>query len=135
MKSDFPQEIKEALNNLNAAEKKVVSGSGIKFYAETLDALNEYVGEYPEYKEYISNVTTAHIRRIIDILHDNKPEIDLNSWVYLIIMLFVRHKNATLNIVKERKHLRLYFIEILSLWAGIDKAALKDLLDELLKEE
>lgn len=110
MKSDFPQEIEESLSNLNSAEKNVVSGSGIKFYAETLDTLNEYVGEYPEYKKYISNVTTAHIRRIIDILHDNKPEIDSKSWAYLIIMLFIRHKNATLKIVKERKYLRLYFL-------------------------
>jgi hypothetical protein len=135
MKSNRPEEICDALDNLQAAEREVVNGVGIESYAEALAALNECVDEYPEHKGYIENVTTSHIRRIIDILYKSRPDIDSNSWLYLMLMLFVRYKNITVRIVKDNNALKVYFVELLALWAEKDQSALKDVLDEILEEE
>jgi len=116
MRSNLPDEIFDAVDNLQAAEREVVNGVGIKSYAEALAALNECGDEYPEHKEYIENVTTSHIRRIIDILYKSRPAIDSISWAYLIIMLFVKYKNITMRIVKDNNELKIYFVELLALW-------------------
>jgi glycyl-tRNA synthetase beta subunit len=131
MRSNLPEEICDALENLRSAEGKVVNGVGIESYAKALAALNELVDEYPDHKGYIKNVTTAHIRRIIDILYNNRPDLDINSWVNLILMLFISHRKITVQLVKDNKALKAYFVELLGLWIQ-DQSARKDILDEIL---
>lgn len=91
--------------------------------------------EYPDHKAFIKNVTTSHIRRIIDILYNSRPDIDPNSWLSLILMLFVKYNNITVQIVKGNKALKTYFVELLALWAEKDPLALKVDVDEMLKED
>jgi hypothetical protein len=38
-------------------------------------------------------------------------------------------------IVKDNNALKVYFVELLALWAEKDQSALKDVLDEILEEE
>jgi hypothetical protein len=135
MISALPEELRDAVNNLQAAEKKVVNGIGIESFTEALAALNECVDEYPEHKKFIENVTSSYIRRIIDILYKNRPDIDPTSWISLILTLFVKHKNITVRIVKDDYAVKTYFLELLALWAEKVPSELKDVLDEILEAD
>ena len=135
MRSALPEELRDAVDNLQAAEKKVVNGVGIESLTEALAALNECVDEYPEHKEFIENVTSSYIRRITDILYKSRPDIDSTSWLSLILTLFVKHKNITTQIVKDNHALKTYFVELLALWAEKIPSELKGVLDEILEAE
>lgn len=135
MKTALPKELRDAIDNLETAERKVVNGVGIESFTEGLAALNECVDEYPEHKEFIENVLSSNIRRIIDILYKNRPDIDPPSWLSLILTLFVKHKNITVQIVKDNHALKTYFVELLALWAEKAPSELKGVLDEMLEAE
>ena len=135
MRPDLPEELRDALDTLQATEKKAVNGVGIESFTQALAALNECVDEYPEHKKFIENVTSSYIRRIIDILYSSRPDIDSISWLDLILALFVKHKNITVQIVKENHALKTFFVELLALWAEKTPSELRGVLDEILEAE
>ena len=135
MRPDLPEELRDALDTLQATEKKAVNGVGIESFTQALAALNECVDEYPEHKEFIENVTFSYIRRIIDILYKSRADIDPPSWLSLMFTLFIKHKNITVRIIKDNHALKTYFVELLALWAGKTPSELKGVLDEILEAE
>jgi len=136
MRSDLPEELQDAISTLEDTEKKVANGVAIESFTEALAMLNEYADDYPEHNDFIKNITSAYIRRIVDLLYTNRPAIDQEiDWLYLIVALFVKHKSITVGIVEENKLLKTYFIELLGLWAEKAPSELRDVLDEMLEVE
>lgn len=130
--SKRPEEIQDAIKTLEEAERKVANGIAIEEYVEALDTLNELIDDYPEHSEFIKNTTTSYIRRIIDLLYNNRPDIGQMDWLSLILALFVKNKSVTVGIVKENELIKAYFIELLGLWTEKAPSELKDVLDEML---
>lgn len=130
--SKRPEEIQDAIKTLEEAERKVANGIAIEEYVEALDTLNELIDDYPEHSEFIKNTTTSYIRRIIDLLYNNRPDIGQMDWLSLILALFVKNKSITVGIVKENELIKAYFIELLGLWTEKAPSELKDVLDEML---
>lgn len=130
--SKCPEEIQAVIKTLEDAERKVANGMAIEEYVEALDTLNELIDDYPEHSEFIKNITTSYIRRMIDILYNNRPDIEQTDWLSLILALFGKNKSITVGIVKENELINAYFIELLGLWTEKAPSELKDVLDEML---
>ncbi len=115
MKSDLPEEIRDLINTLQASEKGLVNGVGIESFTKALAELDECVDEYPDHKKFLEKIKFSHIRRIMDILQQNRPDIDFAQWLSLILFLFGTYKSITKQIVKDNPVIKAYLTELLSL--------------------
>ncbi len=57
---------------------------------------------------------------------------NFSSWLDLIIILFSQNKEYTIRYVKENQNIKIYFMSLLSLWAGKNVSEVKEVLEELL---
>ena len=135
MRADLPDEIREAIECLEDAEKKVSRGIAIEEYLEALSEMNDCADDYPEYKTFINNINSAYMKRMIDILYNEKPEIDDKSWIALILTLFIKNKNITIDKIRENHLLKDYFVHLLGLWTDKTPPELSVILDQLLENK
>lgn len=132
MRRNIPDEVADAIHDLEVAERDLVSNSNIEYYAENLRDFHQYKDEFPENRKFIENIANAHTRNIVNYLYKTKPDLSFSSWLDIIIILFSQNKEYTVRYVKDNENIKDYFVSLISLWAEKKRSDLNDILEDLL---
>lgn len=132
MRRNIPDEVSDAIHDLEVAEKDLINNSNIEYYVENLRDFHQYKDEFPENRKFIENIANAHTRNIVNYLYKTKPDLSFSSWLDVIIILFAQNKEYTLQYVKENENIKDYFVSLVSLWSEKKRSDLNDILEDLL---
>lgn len=132
MRRNIPDEVDDAIHDLEVAERDLISNSSLEYYVENLRNFHQYKDEFSECRKFIENIANAHTRNIVNYLYKNKPDLNFSSWLDIIIILFLQNKEYTVQYVKENENIKDYFVSLISLWAEKKRSDLNDILDDLL---
>lgn len=130
MKLELPEEILSAVSLLNKVEKSIDFEYRVSTFQEALQDLEECEADYPELKNYISNILKAHTRSLFHDLSKHRPDLDLYLWFQVVFLLCVKMKQETKQIVAGNPTMRQYLEDLLLVQAEKRPAEIRRLFAE-----
>ncbi len=80
--------------------------------------LDDLALDYPAQTGKILHYKLPHIRQLLKYLSSNRPDIDFDSYINLVLVLLSNAKDETKGLIAQNPTLREYLVsEFLPLWA------------------
>ena len=115
MLDNRPEEIQIAIKELEEAEAKITRSGSIEKYSRSLEELESYKEDYPEYAVLIDNLKNTYINRLIDLLYTRRPELDADSWVAIFSTIMLKNKTIFSEKLNSKSEIKEYFIHYFGL--------------------
>jgi len=128
MKHDLPEELREAVELLESAERKTDLVAHSRDFREAFEKINGYLEGEPESRHaaYLSNVKFAHTRILLRRLKGAFDSLDIGTWVMASLTLTEASKELG-SITSEDAELERFYERFRGLW----REEVKELLDKI----
>lgn len=128
MLEKLPEEIMDAVRDLEKAENQITRNRSITEYLNALDDLELCKEDFPEHNTYIENIKTTYINRLIDLLYTQRPELDAKSWLAIFSTIMVKNKALFSEKLQLDDNIKEYFVHFLGLYIDETPAELEKIL-------
>jgi len=110
---ELPEDILSAVSLLNEGEKSTDFEYRVSRFQLALQDLEACEANYPEHKNYISNILKAYTRSLFHDLYEHRPDLDSYIWFQIVFLLCFQMKQETKAIIANEPIMRQYLRDLL----------------------